>query len=174
MAVSRQILRGYMNNYSTKNYNDNEIIAAVSGYKVNLSKVKDPMFSNEMLGKTIAISPNDGTILSPANGKIKMIFPTGHAFGVECNNGIEIMMHIGTNTYDLKPGLFKILAKQGDIVKAGDPIVKFDVNKMNELGCDTTTMMIITEYHDKELECIDFDGVEKEDIVYIVKDKNNV
>jgi len=84
------------------------------------------------------------TICAPANGNLTVLFPTGHAFGVTMKNGVELLVHIGINTVEANGDGFKVLNfKQGDEVKAGDPIVTVDFKKLGA-KYDMSTMLIVT------------------------------
>lgn len=133
-------------------YLDEDIVSVSDGKLVNLEDVKDETFSSKMLGEGIAIDLDSDFVCSPANGTLTTLFPTGHAFGVVTETGVELLIHIGINTVDLKGEGFSILAKQGDLVKAGDPIIKVDRTKISKLGYDLTTMLIITDNKGKSID----------------------
>ena len=95
------------------------------------------------------------------------MYPTGHAFAVRGNNGIGILVHVGINTVNLKGKGFKVHAKQGASVKAGQKLLTIQTDQIKEAGYDLTTMLIITEQV-KEGERIQFtcqDSVEKGQII---------
>ena len=79
------------------------------------------------------------------------MFPTGHAFGITTNEGVELLVHIGIDTVNLKGEYFDVLAKQGDTVRAGAPIVKIDREAIIAKGYDLTTMLIVTNTNNKDL-----------------------
>ena len=100
----------------------------------------------------MAIEPSDGIVGSPANGKIEMIFETGHAFGIRMNDGTGLLIHIGVDTVNLKGKGFTVLKKQGDSVKAGEPVVRVDLDAVKGAGYSPQTMIVITEpAHEGEL-----------------------
>lgn len=131
-------------------YDDNEIIAMASGKSIALESVKDEMFASKSLGDGVAFELKDGKICAPANGRLDVLFPTGHAFGITMNNGVELLCHIGINTVESNGKGFKLLNKQGNTVKAGDPIVEIDLDKLKE-SYDMTTMLIVTNPNDKRV-----------------------
>ncbi len=88
-------------------------------------------------------------ITAPVNGELTTVFPTGHAFGITRSDGVEILVHIGINTVELNGAGFDVLAKAGETVRAGQPIVKIDRDVIEEKGYDTTTMLIITNANGK-------------------------
>ena len=133
--------------YEPLNLNDRQISSLGNGKLIPVTSVSDEMFAEEMMGETIAFSftGNGVTIFAPANGSLSAIFPTGHAFGITTADGVEILVHIGVNTVESKGAGFKLLGKkQGDRVKAGDPIVTVDFDKLGS-SYDMSTMLIITD-----------------------------
>ncbi len=124
---------------------DDVIVAAVNGTLIGPADIKDEMFSQQTMGQTIAIEPSDGTIASPVNGTIEMIFPTGHAFGLRMKDGTGLLVHIGVDTVNLKGQGFTVLKKQGDSVKAGEPVVRVDLETVKGAGYSPQTIIVITE-----------------------------
>ena len=124
---------------------DDVIVAAVNGTLIGPEDIKDEMFSQQTMGQTIAIEPSDGTIASPVNGTIEMIFPTGHAFGLRMKDGTGLLVHIGVDTVNLKGQGFTVLKKQGDSVKAGEPVVRVDLEAVKGAGYSPQTIIVITE-----------------------------
>ncbi|MBQ9389350.1 MAG: PTS glucose transporter subunit IIA, partial [Synergistaceae bacterium] len=107
--------------------------------------IKDAMFSEQSMGQTVAVEPSDGVISAPANGKIEMIFETGHAFGMRMPDGTGLLIHIGVDTVNLKGQGFTVLKKEGDNVKAGEPVVRVDLDVLRNAGYSPQTMIVITE-----------------------------
>ena len=138
------------------NVSDEDIVAIADGQLFDVHTVSDPVFAQEMMGKSIAFKYNaDKAILcSPVNGTLSVLFPTGHAFGLLANNGVEVLVHIGIDTVNTKGDGFKILKKQDDKVKAGDPIVEVDIKKLSQ-NYDMSTMLIITNPNDKDINFIE-------------------
>ena len=137
--------------YEPLNLDNKQISSLGNGKLIPIASVSDPMFAEEMMGESIAFSfsGNGVTIFAPANGTLSAIFPTGHAFGITTADGVEILVHIGVNTVELKGAGFKTLGKkEGDSVKAGDPIVSVDFDKLSG-KYDMSTMLIITDANDK-------------------------
>ena len=126
-----------------KNKNENVIYAPVKGTCIDITEVDDIGFSSKMTGDGVAIVPIEGIVTAPCDGKISMIFDTGHAFGMEANNGAEILIHIGIDTVNLNGEGFEILKKPGQKVKRGEPVIRFDLEKVKKLY-DTATMVIMT------------------------------
>lgn len=134
---------------STKTSSDklieNEMLQTpIDGTIISLSKVSDETFASGALGKGFGIIPSNGTLYSPANGEISMIFPTKHAVGIKTNDGAEILMHIGIDTVQLNGEGFESFVTAGDKVKIGDKLIQFDNETLKQKGYDTTVMVVIT------------------------------
>lgn len=140
----------------------NDIFAACTGEYVSNDKISDPMFAENMMGKTIGIEPTDGDIVSPCDGEIEAFFPTGHAFGLRMADGTGVLVHIGIDTVNLGGAGFTALKKTGDKVKAGESVVKVDLESVKAAGCPITTMIIITEPVDgRNYDYVDYGPVTK-------------
>lgn len=130
---------------------DDAIVAVADGQLLALEDVADEVFSSKMMGDGVAITPESDFIVAPANGRLTTVFPTGHAFGLVRPDGVEILVHIGINTVELQGQGFDVLAKQGDLVRAGQPIVKVDRDTLMQKGYDLTTMIVVTDSKDKQI-----------------------
>ena len=124
---------------------DNVIVALANGKFIGPDEMKDAMFSQQTMGQTVAIEPSDGVICAPVNGTIEMIFPTAHAFGMRMPDGTGLLIHIGVDTVNLKGQGFTLLKKEGDDVKAGEPVVRVDLDVLKNAGYSPQTMIVITE-----------------------------
>lgn len=102
---------------------DVEIKAPVNGKAIALSEVKDEVFAGGALGKGAAIIPEDGRICAPCDGVVSLVYPTGHAIGIQSENGAELLIHIGMDTVTLEGKCFDIKVKQGQEIKAGDRLL---------------------------------------------------
>ena len=145
------------------NVDDSAIVAIADGELIDIKSVPDPVFAEEMMGKSTAFKYNKDkvTLCSPANGTLGVLFPTGHAFGIVTNEGVEILIHCGVDTVNANGDGFKLLKKkQGDTVKAGDPIVAVDIKKLSA-NYDMSTMLIITNPNEKEFEFIEPQAVKR-------------
>lgn len=133
-----------------------EIVALADGKVVETKSVSDPMFAEEMMGKTLVFNYDADTVTlhSPAGGTLTVLFPTGHAFGITTDDGVELLVHCGVDTVSANGDGFKLLdKKQGDKVNAGDPIVEVDVKKLKK-KFDMSTMLVITNPNGKTLEFV--------------------
>lgn len=126
------------------------LVSPEDGVAMPLSEVKDDVFSSGAMGKGIAIEPSTGILHAPADGKIIMTFKTGHAIGMKTNDGAEVLMHIGMDTVNLQGKGFKTLVKKDQAVKAGDELVKFDIDAIKKAGYSVTTPIVITNSKDYE------------------------
>lgn len=135
-----------------KIYDNDAIVAVSDGNLMRLDDVKDEAFASKSLGDGVAIELKDDIICSPANGTLISMFPTGHAFGVLTNTGIELLVHIGINTVNLKGDGFDVLVKQDQKVRAGQPIVRIDREKIEKAGYDLTTILVITDTNKQKIE----------------------
>ena len=108
------------------------------------------MFSSGAMGEGVAVEPSEGVLHAPADGKVVMTFPTGHAIGMKTSDGAEILMHIGMDTVNLQGHGFETLVAKGDEVKAGDELVKFDIDAIHAKGYVVTTPIVVTNSKDYE------------------------
>ena len=132
------------------------VTAPFSGTLVPLSEVPDETFASGVLGEGIAIEPSDGLFCSPVDGTVETIAETKHAIGFAADNGLEILVHVGLETVSLNGDGFEILVKEGDKVKAGQPVAKADLALIRERGLKTITSLVVTGGADeKEMHCAD-------------------
>lgn len=124
------------------------ISAPIKGNVVALADVKDEAFSSESMGKGIAIEPEEGKVYAPADGVISTFFPTGHAIGITTDLGAEILIHVGMDTVEMNGDGFEPQKSQGDKVKKGDLLLKFNIDKIKAAGHPVTTPVIITNSDD--------------------------
>ena len=146
------------------------VISPLKGEVKPLSEVKDEAFSKGLLGKGIAIEPTEGKVISPVDGVLTTLFPTGHALGITSNNGAEILIHVGMDTVQLEGKHFTPKAKQGDTVKAGDVLLEFDIKAIEAEGYSVITPVLITN-SDNYLDVIETDKKNinyKEDLLTVM------
>ena len=121
-----------------------EIGSHMVGSVVLLADVKDPTFSSGALGAGTAVEPTEGKLYAPADGKITVAFPTGHAYGLRTEGGLDLLMHIGMDTVELDGKHFEPKVAKGDTVKRGDVIAEFDIPAIKAAGYPLATPMVIT------------------------------
>ncbi len=119
-----------------------QILAPVSGTCVPMSQVQDPTFSQEILGRGVAIIPSEGRIVAPGDGEVTMVFENRHAISIT-TGGAELIIHIGLDTVNLQGQYFESFVKSGDKVKAGELMIEFDLEKIKEAGYDVITPVIV-------------------------------
>jgi len=125
------------------------VVSPADGDVVNLSDVPDEIFSQKMAGEGIAIMPRSNTFVAPVSGIVTKIFSTNHAFSIKTKSGLEVMVHIGLDTVALKGEGFKRLAKEGDKVSVGKPIISADLEFIASKGKNIVTPIVVN--HEKEL-----------------------
>jgi sugar PTS system EIIA component len=102
------------------------ILAPLDGTVVDLENVPDEVFAQKMVGDGVAIDPSGQVAVAPIGGKLAKLFPGGHAFGIAAENGVELIVHIGLDTIELKGRGFENIATEGQDIQAGAPVVRFD------------------------------------------------
>lgn len=128
-----------------------ELYAPLSGDAVALSEVPDAVFAEKMVGDGLAIRPTSNQVLAPCDAKVVQIFPTNHAVGLEVEGGLDLLIHIGIDTVELKGEGFKRLVEEGEQVKKGQPLLEIDFGKIQELGKPTITPVIVTNMDQVEI-----------------------
>ncbi|QYJ76971.1 MULTISPECIES: PTS glucose transporter subunit IIA [Shewanella] len=124
------------------------ILAPVSGEIYPIEKVPDVVFAEKIVGDGIAIAPEGDTIYAPIDGTIGKIFETNHAFSIESPQGLELFVHFGVGTVELRGNGFKRLAEEGQQVKAGDPILAFDLAYLREHADSLLTPVVLANMED--------------------------
>ncbi|HHJ9219259.1 TPA: sucrose-specific PTS transporter subunit IIBC [Streptococcus pyogenes] len=124
------------------------LYSPLNGTVVDLAAVSDPVFSSGAMGQGLAIKPGDNTLYSPVDGKVEIVFETGHAYAITSSQGAEVLLHIGIDTVSMAGDGFESLVAVGQAVKKGDLLGHFDPSKIAEAGLDDTTMMIVTNSTD--------------------------
>ena len=122
---------------------DTVLAACLTGTVVPLAEVKDEAFASGALGDGIAIEPAVGELVAPADGEISSTFDTHHAVGMTTVDGAELLMHIGIDTVKLGGKHFTYLVKEGDKVRKGQPLIRFDIEAIKAEGYPVTTPLIV-------------------------------
>ncbi|CCK85445.1 PTS family glucose porter, IIA component [Lactobacillus equicursoris DSM 19284 = JCM 14600 = CIP 110162] len=121
-----------------------KVVSPVTGDLIPLAEVNDDVFSQKMLGDGFAVKPSEGEVVSPISGTISTLFPTKHAIGVKTPEGLEVLIHLGLDTVELKGEPFDVQVAQGDSVKAGQKLADMDLKKITDSGLDDTVMVVYT------------------------------
>ena len=120
------------------------LYAPVTGRIRALTRIKDPVFSSEVLGKGCAIEPSCGEVVAPADGIVKKIAKTHHAISLLCDNGLEVLIHVGMDTVELKGKGYELFVQAGDHVQKGQLLFRFDLQAIAAAGYTLTTPVIVT------------------------------
>lgn len=121
-----------------------DILAPVSGEIVPIEDVPDVVFAEKIVGDGIAIKPTGSQLVAPCDGTIGKIFDTNHAFSIESQEGIELFIHFGIDTVELKGEGFSRLAVEAQEVKAGEPILEFDLAFLESRAKSTLTPIVVS------------------------------
>lgn len=120
----------------------------IEGEVIPLIEIGDGAFSEGILGQGCGIQPADETVYAPADGTITQIADTKHAIGMESDDGIEILIHVGMDTVAMNGDGFTVLVMNGQKVKCGQPMLKFSASKIKAAGYPTTTAFVVTNTDD--------------------------
>lgn len=123
---------------------ENDVYAPLNGLVVPLSEVDDPIFSEGMMGKGIAIQPESHEVLAPMNGTVSMIAVSKHAVGITSPEGVELLIHVGLDTVKLNGQGFDLLVSASEKVEVGQPLLKFDKEYIQSQGYDVITPVLVT------------------------------
>lgn len=139
-------------NEETKTIEENttEILAPIKGKVIPLEEVKDSTFASGMVGKGFAVVPTEGKVYAPFDGTCAMIFDTLHALGLVSNDGVELLIHVGLETVNLKGAPFKAHVQNGQSFKKGDLLLEFDIDAIKKAGCEIQTPVLVTNANDYE------------------------
>lgn len=131
---------------STERSNEKEWKAFLSGKVISLKEVNDGVFSEGIMGEGLAIIPENEILYAPADAEVAVLMPDSrHACGLRLDNGMEILLHIGIDTVDMQGRGFEYMVEEGQKVKTGMPLIRFDRQKIKEAGHPDVTVCIITE-----------------------------
>ncbi|MFQ6371025.1 PTS glucose transporter subunit IIA [Shewanella sp. YIC-542] len=125
-----------------------KVYAPISGDIVPIEKVPDVVFSEKIVGDGIAIMPAGQYMLAPIDGTIGKIFETNHAFSIESPHGLELFVHFGVGTIELRGKGFKRLAQEGQQVKAGDHVLEFDLDYLQGQVNSLLTPVVLANMED--------------------------
>ena len=125
------------------------VLAPISGRAVPLAEVPDEVFAEGMAGQGCAIVPEaSGEAVAPVPGVLVKLFEGGHAFGIAADGGMEMIVHLGLDTIELRGRGFERIATEGDRVEAGQPIVRFDLDEIRSGNYDPVTPVLVSNPED--------------------------
>lgn len=134
------------------------LLSPANGARIALSSVNDESFAQKLLGDGIAIVPSEGLITAPCDAEVSSVIESQHAVGLTCSNGAELLIHVGLDTVNLKGQYFKTLVSVGQKVRAGDALIEFDKQPIEQAGYDLTTPFIILNSDEFSLQFLADDG----------------
>ncbi|WZE69084.1 PTS transporter subunit IIBC [Macrococcus psychrotolerans] len=121
-----------------------QLRSVADGEVIDITSVNDPVFSQKMMGEGYAVKPESEEVVSPVDGEIISIFPTKHAIGIRTNDGIEVLVHMGIETVQMKQPASRVVVNDGQKVKAGDTLAYMDLAAVRAEGKDTTIIIVMT------------------------------
>ena len=125
------------------------VLSPISGRAVPLAEVPDEVFAEGMAGQGCAIIPEaSGEAVAPVSGVLVKLFEGGHAFGIATDDGMEMIVHLGLDTIEMRGRGFERIATEGDRVEAGQPIVRFDLEEIRAGDYDPVTPVLVTNPED--------------------------
>lgn len=152
------------------NVQDQKINSPLTGRVVPLEEVEDKVFSTNAMGKGLAVDPTIGEIIAPADGEVKILFPTKHAIGLLTDEGTEVLIHVGMDTVELEGKYFTSYVSQGDKVKAGQKLLSFDMEAIKKAGYSLVTPIIVSNTNDySDVLLTNMPQVSAKDILFEVK-----
>ena len=120
----------------------------MDGTVIAVSKISDPVFSEDVLGRGIAIKPDSGCVVAPAKAVVSQMFDTGHAVSLLTDRGVELLIHVGIDTVELKGKHYTKLKNNNENVEPGDILIYFDAAAIYEDGYDTVTPVVVCNPQD--------------------------
>ena len=120
------------------------IQTVATGKVISITEVADAVFSQKIMGDGFAIIPSGTDVISPVDGTITSVFPTKHAIGIKTENGIEVLVHMGIDTVELKGEGFELFVEEGQEIKAGDKLAEMNLETVKEAGKDTAIVVVFT------------------------------
>lgn len=146
------------------------IYAPVDGKVIKLSEIPDEVFSEGMLGDGFGILPAKGNFVTPVEGKLVTVFPTGHAYGIKHQTGVEILLHVGIDTVSLEGKGFEILTKIDDVVSESDKLCDVDLDYIEKTGTKTASAIIFLKnsMENRSFELLKTGDVKQGEIVAVI------
>ncbi|MBY8910660.1 PTS glucose transporter subunit IIA, partial [Salinicoccus roseus] len=146
-----------------------DIYSPIEGEAVELTEVPDQVFSEKMMGDGVAIKPTSGTVRAPFDGEVVTDFPTKHALGLTNEGGLELLVHFGLDTVNLKGEGFDLKVAAGDKIKKGDVLMEVDLDYIRENAKSDITPIIITGPAGTEIAARELGSVTNDDVVINIK-----
>ncbi|MFI3226126.1 MAG: PTS glucose transporter subunit IIA [Clostridia bacterium] len=125
-----------------------KVLAPMIGKMIPIEDISDPVFSGKILGDGLGIIPENNDVFAPVTGEVIHVAETKHAVAILSNDGIELLLHLGIDTVNLKGEGFECFVNTGDTVKVGDKIMTMDLDFVKSKEIDTTCCIIITNHAD--------------------------
>nr|WP_318381710.1 beta-glucoside-specific PTS transporter subunit IIABC [uncultured Enterobacter sp.] len=140
------------------------LTSPLHGEIIALEEVADEAFSQKVLGDGVAIRPHEGKVVAPCDARVETLIDSKHAIGLSCDNGAELLIHVGLNTVNLNGQHFHPRVKEGDVVKAGDTLLEFDKDAIERAGYDLTTPVLVINSDEFALTRHQSQGVIRQDM----------
>ncbi len=128
-----------------------QLLSVCDGSCAELSQIPDEAFSSGMLGQGVALFPKANRFFSPVNGRVESIAESKHAYTILSEDGLELLIHIGVDTVELKGEGFTALTDEGAAIRAGDPLADADLKLISDKGYSTVTAVLITNHEKIEI-----------------------
>lgn len=147
-----------------------ELTSVMSGEVKDIKEADDKMFSSGCMGHGVVCSPEDKNVYAPCDCRVKMIFPTKHAIGLETEDGVEILIHMGIDTVNLKGEGFEVLVKENDSVKKGDVIAQMNLELIREKGYSVQTMTVVTKAEGRIVQTVPCQSADNNSVVIRIEE----
>ncbi|MDU6917094.1 MAG: PTS transporter subunit IIBC [Enterococcus faecalis] len=121
-----------------------DFVAVATGEVIPMAQVNDPVFSQKMMGDGFAVKPLEGEVVAPISGKVLSVFPSNHAIGLQTEEGIEVLVHMGIDTVEMATPAFESFVKEGQSLKAGTKLAKMNLDVIEQAGKETTIIVAFT------------------------------
>ncbi|WP_338231291.1 PTS sugar transporter subunit IIA [Companilactobacillus muriivasis] len=137
-----------------KKKSSNKLAAPIDGELTGIENVSDEVFSTKVMGDGFAIKPSSDLVVSPVSGEVTSVFPTKHAISITTDNGLEVLLHLGIDTVELKGAPFEMMVEAGQRVQVGDDLVKMNREEIVKNNKDDIVMLVLPGKND-----INFDPI---------------
>lgn len=149
--------------------NESRIYAPVSGKVIRREDIPDETFASGIMGEGVGIEPEEETVVAPFDGEITSVVDTGHAVGLTSSDGVELLIHVGVDTVKMKGEGFQVFVTEGQKVKTGEKLLKFDRDKIRKAGYSDTTAVLVTNSDDYSFVKTVAENVKQKDTMIIVE-----